>query len=119
MAGKESLREEYNSECAEIYSPPRVTQVVSEICLRAAWSLDLTTVDPEDGLPSDFNLEVKRKRAIALLRDKPLLLVACPMCKDFGGLQNFNFANMTYEDVKEKLHNAMPHLTFALDMCLR
>ena len=35
------LREEYNTECAEIYSPPRVTQVVIEIGLRVAWSLDL------------------------------------------------------------------------------
>ena len=43
------LREEHGAECAEIYLPPRVTQVVSEIGLRAAWSLDLTTVDPVDG----------------------------------------------------------------------
>ena len=78
-----------------------MTQVVSEIGLRAAWSLDQTIVDPEDGLPWDFILEVKRKRAIAFLkRDKPLLLVARPMCKDFGGLQNLNFAKMTSEEVK-------------------
>ena len=57
------LREEHGAECAEIYSPPRVTQVVSEIGLRAAWFLDLTTVDPVDGQPWDFSFEVKRKRA--------------------------------------------------------
>ena len=119
--GRQGLfREEYNTECAEIYSPPRVTQVVTEIGLRAAWSLDLTTVDPEDGLPWDFNLEATRRRAIALLkRDKPLLFVACPMCGPFGGLQNFNCAKMTCEEVKEKLHSAMTHVKFALDMCLR
>ena len=97
-----------------------MTHVVSEIGLRAAWSLDLTNVDPEDGLPWDFNLEVERKRATALLeRDKPLLLVACPMCKDFRGLQNVNFAKVTREEVKEKLNSAMTHVKFALDMCLR
>ena len=36
--------EEPRNECAEIYSPLRVTQVVSEIGLRAALFLDLTTV---------------------------------------------------------------------------
>ena len=34
-----------------------MTQVVSEMVLHAAWSLDLTTVDPEDGI----SLEAKRK----------------------------------------------------------
>ena len=52
---------------AEIYLPPRSTLVVSEICLRAAWSLDLTTVDPVDAQPWDFSFEVKRKRAVELL----------------------------------------------------
>ena len=40
------LREEHGTECAEIYSLPRVTEVVCEMGHRAAWSLDLTTVDP-------------------------------------------------------------------------
>ena len=61
------LREEHEIECAEIYSPPRVTKVVTEIGLRAAWALDFATVDPKDGLPGDFNLEAKRKRAVELL----------------------------------------------------
>ena len=83
------LRDEHRTECVEIYAPPRVTQVVSEMGLRAAWSLDLTTVDPVDGQPWDFSFEEKRKRAMALLkRDKPLLLVACQMCGPFGALQN-------------------------------
>ena len=59
---------------SDLYSPPRVTQVVSEIGLRAAWFLDLTTVDPVHGQPWDFGVEVKQKRAVELLeRDKPLL----------------------------------------------
>ena len=88
--------------------------------LRAAWSLDLTTVDPEDGMPWDFSLEAKQKRPVELLeRDKPLLLVACPMCGPFSGLQSINYAKMSCEDVKAKLRDAMAHVKFALDMCLR
>ena len=45
------LRKEHGTEWAEIYLPPRVTRVVSEMGFREAWSLDLTTVDPEDGMP--------------------------------------------------------------------
>ena len=63
--------------------------------LSAAWSLDLTTVDPEDGMLWEFGLEAKRKRALELLElDKPLLLVACSMCGPFSGLQSINYANM-------------------------
>ena len=80
----------------------------------------MTTVDPEDGMPWDFSLEAKRKRAVELLeRDKPLLLVACPMCGPFSGMQSINYAKMSREDVKAKLRDAMAHVKFALDMCLR
>ena len=81
-----------------------MTQVVSEMGFRAAWSLDLTTMDPVDGMPLDFSFEAKRKRAAELLeRYKPLLPVACPMCKDFGGLQTLNYGKMSREEVKAKL----------------
>ena len=43
------LREGHRTECGEIYLLPRVTRVVSEIGLRVAWALDLTTGEPEDG----------------------------------------------------------------------
>ena len=82
--------------------------------------MDLTTVDSEDSMPWDFSLEGKRKRAVELLeRDKLLTLVACPMCGPFGGLQSINYAKMSREDVKAKLRDAMAHVKFALDMCLR
>ena len=51
----------WKTECGEIYSPPRVTQVISELGLRPAWSLDLTTVDPEDGMPWDFSVAAKNR----------------------------------------------------------
>ena len=114
------LREEHGTECAEIYSPPRVTHVVSEMGLRAAWSLDVTIVDPIDGMLWDFSFEAKRKRAAELLeRDKPVLLVACPMCGPFGALQAINYAKLSREEVTAKLRDATAHVKFALDMCLR
>ena len=114
------LREEHSIECAKIYSPRRVTQVVSAIGLGAALSLDLTTLDPVDGQPLDFRLEVKRKRAVELLeRVKPLLFVACPMCGPLGALQNLTDAKLSTKEVKAKLRDAMAHVKFALDVCLR
>ena len=69
------LADEWKTECGEIYSPPRVTQLISEIGLRPAWALDLTTLDPEDGKPWDFSMTDKRAKAIKMLdRDKPLML---------------------------------------------
>ena len=73
-----------------------------------------------DGQPWDFSFEVKRKRAMELLkRDKPLLLVACPMCGPFSVLQNLTYAKLSEKDVKAKLRDAMAHVKFAFDMCLQ
>ena len=77
---KNFLAEAWNTECGEVYSSPRVTQVVSELGLRPAWSLDFNTVDPDDRMPWDFTVAAKRRKVTELIsRDKPLLLIACPM----------------------------------------
>ena len=82
--------------------------------------MDLTAVGPVDGQPWDFSFEVKQKRSIELLeRDKPLLLVACPMCGPFGALQSLTYAKLSKQVVKAKLRDAMAHVKFVLDMCLR
>ena len=47
------------------------------------------------------------------------MLIACPMCRPFGTMNNFNYAKMTPEEVEEKLRAAMVHVNFALDLCLR
>ena len=117
---KNLLAEAWNTECGEVYSPPRVTQVVSKLGLRPAWSLDLTTVDPDDGMPWDFTVAAKRRKAVGLInRDKPLLLIACPMCGPFSSMNNLNYAKLDDADVKDKLRKAMDHVKFALDLCLQ
>ena len=47
---------------AEVYSPPRVTAHAWKLGLNPGFALDLTVPDPVDGLPWDFNSQVKRER---------------------------------------------------------
>ena len=74
------LADEWKTECGEVYSPPRITEVICEMGMRPAWALDLTVMDSDDGEPWDFTVAEKRAKAIKLLdRDRPLMLMACPM----------------------------------------
>ena len=62
------------TDCGEVYSPPRVAKIATQMGLKPAWALDLTTLDPEDGEPWDFENQVKRQKAKKMLdQDKPLL----------------------------------------------
>ena len=45
------LKQAFGFDCGEIYSPPRITKMASEMGLRPAWVLDLTVTDSEDGMP--------------------------------------------------------------------
>ena len=42
------------SHITELYSPPRVTTMAERFKLILGLALDLTTIDPDDGLPWDF-----------------------------------------------------------------
>ena len=105
-------------DCAEVYSPPRVTEVASRMRMKSAWALDLTTLD-EEGNPWDFSLPRQRKKALELLKkDKPLFLVACPMCGPFSSINDLNYGKMSEEEIRKKLQDAMMHMRFALSLCL-
>ena len=41
------------------------------------------------------------------------------MCFPFSALQNLNYAKMELEEIKMKLEEAMGHVKFSLDFCLR
>ena len=45
---------QWSSDCAEVYSPPRITVAASRMGLKPAWALDLTTLD-EASNPWDFS----------------------------------------------------------------
>ena len=56
---------------SEIYSPPRITKEIAKgrwKHLAPGFALDLTVDDPADGMPWDFSLSGKRKKAVALVR---------------------------------------------------
>ena len=76
---------------AEIYSPPRVTEMARGMGLTPGLAMDLSTVDPEDGQPWDFNNQEKAMKAEEYVRRiKPVLLIGSPMCTAFSQLQSFN-----------------------------
>ncbi len=107
-------------DAAEMYSPPRITEMAEKLGMRPGWALDLTVTDPEDGLPWDFTDQAKRKKAKDMLRrDKPMMLIMSPMCGPFSKLQEvFNYPKMDPKDVEEKIREAMVHLKFTVEMCL-
>ena len=106
---------------AEVYSPPRITEMARRMGLKDGWALDLTVVDPDDGQPWNFENPDKCKKAIKMLdRDQPMMLIVCPMCGPFSKLQEvFNYPKMAKADVEEKLKAALQHLRFAIELCIR
>ena len=89
--------------------------------IRDGWALDLTQIDPEDGKPWDFNDKQKREKVARMIdADKPMMLIACPMCGPFSQLQQvFNYPGMPEDEVREKLRAALEHLKFAAEMCIK
>ena len=72
---------------SEIYSPPRLTAMCKSMGLNPGFALDLTVLDPDDGMPWDFTLKSKRDKARQkVIREKPILLVGSPMCTVFSRL---------------------------------
>ncbi len=109
-----------NMDVAEIYSPPRITEVAAEMGLEAGWALDLTTVDEHDGKPWDFTFEEKRIRCKKRIdEDKPFMVIASPMCGPFSSLQNWNYAKMDKKEVKDRIEKGLEHIKFCLDICLK
>ena len=87
--------------------------------LKLAWALDLTTAD-EEGKPWGFSRADPRRKALRMLiEDKPLMLVACPMCGPLSTMNELNYAHMSEGEIKERLHGAMLHMKFALTPCLQ
>ncbi len=105
---------------SEIYSPPRVTKLLSALppsSLAPGFALDLTCIDPDDGRQWDFDIEAKRTKALALVRrTKPLFLVGSPMCTAFCTWQRLNAQKCNSEDMKNKLEQARVHLEFCFQL---
>ena len=101
-----------NVQVAEVYSPPRVTEMAKAMGLKVGWSLDLTTRD-SDGKQWNFNETEMRNRAVRLvLKDQPLLLIGSPMCTAFSIMNNINYARMAPEEVQRRMEYGRTHLQF-------
>ncbi len=101
---------------SEIYSPPRVTRMLKNMTnhgLTPGLALDLTTVDPDDGAPWDFNAPAKREKALRLLRQqKPLFVIGSPMCTRWCTWQKLNDIKRDARIVEEEKKLALIHLEF-------
>ena len=90
-------------EVAEVYGPPRATDMARKTGLRAGWALDITVAD-HDGRAWNSNQFEMRNRAIRkLLSDKPTMLIGSPMYTAFCQLHHINYSNMHPEEVRRRL----------------
>ena len=106
---------------SEIYSPPRVTALIKQLRSRhflPGYAFDLTTTDPEDGLPWDFSIAAKRERARKLLREqKPYLLVGSTMCTAFCTWQALNYARSNDRAGMARAYaEAVLHMNFVAEL---
>ena len=105
---------------SEIYSPPRVTRMISrlpEFGLVSGFALDVTCDDPDDGMPWDFDIEEKRQKAERKVREeKPMVLIGSPMCTAFCTWQALNNLKRDPDVVKKELERAIMHLEFVLHL---
>ncbi len=106
---------------SEIYSPPRVTKLIEQVRSKhilPGFAFDITVVDPDDGLPWDFDLESKRSKARAKIREqKPYFLIGSPMCKDFSTWQALNEAkSKDAEGMRRARIAATVHLDFVASL---
>ena len=81
----------------------------------AGWAFDLLETDPVDNLPWDLTSKEKRAKAMRMVK-----LIVSPMCGPCSTLRSvFNYKNQDYSEVKNKVRDAMKHVKFALDLCLK
>ena len=105
----------------DIYSPPRVTKLLSRVRSRhlmAGFAFDITVLDPDDGQPWDFNVKAKRDKARAMIREqRPYTLIGSPMCTAFSTWQRLNAARTRDPAAMERAkQGAILHLNFVAEL---
>ena len=105
------LREQGRIPIVEIYSPPRVDSIARMWNLLPGMSVDLTTLDPDDGKPWDFNSPEKRDKIEAIVESgKIMLLIGSPMCSAFSQIQSLNYSRMAPERREQIISDGRRHL---------
>jgi len=116
---KQVKSDKSGADVAEVYSPPRMSKMASQLGYSEGFALDLTTND-EEGRPWNLADKECQERALKLQDEtKPWMLTASPPCTMFSTLQNISLAKRDADEVKGKLEDAMMLLSFAALMCIR
>ncbi len=120
-AFRRERKKAYRRVISELYSPPRVTEMLSALpnaALVPGYALDLTVADPTDGEPWDFSRKAKQERERRLLdHQKPMLVVLSPECKAFSTwnqLNRFKHGPGVAERLEKERAAAMEHLRFTV-----
>ena len=95
---------------AEVYSPPRVSEVAQDQGHVSGGAFDLKT---------GFDLSLKKDRLRCwkeLTAADPDLLVVCPPCDPFSILQGLNQSEKAQKTLKLKLAEGREHLKFAMQI---
>ena len=105
----------------EVYSPPRVTKLIREVCAKyvaPGLALDLTVNDPWDNMPWDFSITAKRRRARQLFAEqKPYILIGSPECTQFCTFQALNLARSKDPEAMQRAKTAaLVHLQFVAQL---
>ena len=113
-------RRAFHKIVSEIYSPPRVTELLRTVTngeLTPGFAFDLTCVDPDDGQPWDFSLRAKREKARRMIREqRPLFLIGSPMCTAWCTWQALNATKRPRHLVQKELEEARMHLEFVTSL---
>ena len=82
------------------------------------YAMDLTTVDPDDGLPWDFSRKSKRNKARRMLREqRPYLVIGSPQCKEFSTWQYLNAQRFPDDGRRQEARKAAEvHLEFVASL---
>ena len=105
----------------EVFSPPRLTGYLSRFpdgVLTPGFALDLTTNDPADGRPWDFDSKEKRDKARRLVQEqRPLFLVGSPVCAPWCTWQFLNDIKYDRGDMaRRERARALVHLQFMVEL---
>ncbi len=86
--------------------------------LLPGFALDLTVVDPDDGLPWDFSKSGKREKARQMRRrQKPYMLIGSPSCTEFTTFHALNKSRSSDPDAYDRARRrAVKHIEFMVEM---
>ena len=99
---------------SEMHSPPRVTRAISPMpgCdLIPGFALDLTCLDPDDGMPWVFGVPGKRAKAMNKVRaEKPATIIGSVICTAWCPWQALDNLRRDPEVVRRKVRRARMRL---------